>query len=399
MDRALDERIASPGPLAPRTAKGLQLAVAAAPNGTTVHIRASDDRPPLVVARPLSDGASYDLPPGFYSLSISDGQVQRVIELYARPGATVRFTWGAPDSPIVADGVLLDRSAAEKAWTADLKEQLAALADWDGEGELPAGARRTLAAQRAAIAELGDVPHAHLSRLRHASYVAQLTGPEDAWGVIASIPPDSVAWAAYSPWFVELQWFLKDVPAAVARFEQVRALVVDMGLHAAFTAGDLLAAERSGQPDDLAKAYRSASIVEGPLVVGEPMPRFELGTVEGDRVVRSIDLLGTPYLLEVWSTWCEPCIAQMEKLHALHKQLGGDPPKLRMISVAVDSTRAPIQSFRQARWPMPWTNVWAPDGEPLFTGWSLSGVPYAVLVGADGRIQAAGPHVPLDAQD
>lgn len=103
-----------------------------------------------------------------------------------------------------------------------------------------------------------------------------VTGPEDTWSVIAPIAADSPAWAAYAPWLVELQWFLKDVPGAVARFREVRSGVADVGLAAAFVAGDLLAAERSGEPNALAQSYADATVVEGPLVVGAPMPRFEL---------------------------------------------------------------------------------------------------------------------------
>ena len=94
-----------------------------------------------------------------------------------------------------------------------------------------------------------------------------------------------------------------------------------------------------------------------------------------------------PYVIEVWSTWCEPCVKAMQDLHTLHARVAADdPPRLRIISAAINDTRLPVEEFRRERWPMPWTNVWVPGGDPLFKGWSFEGVPSAVLVGADGRV-------------
>ena len=127
------------------------------------------------------------------------------------------------------------------------------------------------------------------------------------------------------------------------------------------------------------------------------MPSFEFVDIETRQLVRSQDLLGTPYLLELWSTWCEPCVAQMPALHELHAELGsGDEPRLRIVSVAVNDSREPVAQFRNEHWPMPWIHVWAPDGAPLFDAWAIGSVPYAVLVDADGTVLRAAAHVSLD---
>ena len=126
------------------------------------------------------------------------------------------------------------------------------------------------------------------------------------------------------------------------------------------------------------------------------MPAFELLDIDTRKPVRSQDLLGTPYLLELWSTWCKPCIEEMKALHELHAELEAEGGRMRMISVAVNEGCDPVRSFRAERWPMPWTNVWAPGGAPLFEAWSLTSVPYVVLVDAQGKVLRAGPHLSLD---
>jgi hypothetical protein len=271
-----------------------------------------------------------------------------------------------------------------------------ALDGWDQKGEPPAALISALAHQEAAIAELGDTPQAHLRRLRHASFVAQLLGPEPAWATIETIPSDSPAWAAYAPWWQELAWFLRDVEAARERFAEVQEQVPDPGLQSAFRAADLLAAERSGDETALARTVTSATEVEGPLEIGEPMPRFVLRDHDLRSEIRSEELQG-PYLIEVWSTWCSPCIENMAQLHALHERA----PTLTILSVAINDTLIPVTEFRRERWPMPWTNAWVPGGELLFAGWGRDAVavPFVVLVDGDGRVVEAGPHLSGDPLD
>lgn len=372
----------------------VRLEITGAPEGATVLVRASDDRPPIVPARPLAGASSLALVPGFYEIVVAAGSDEQVIQLYAGPGASVRARWGEPESVVVEGATRIDRLAAEQVWEAEKQEIMAALGDWEG-GELPAAARAVLDRRRSEIAALGDTPYAHMLRLRHAWLLAQITGPEDAWSVVAPVPVDSPAWAACSPWLLELLYFLKDFTGASARLQAVRARATDVGLVESFVSLDLLVA--ADEPDAQAESYRAATKIAGPPVVGEPMPRFELRELEKGEPIRSEALVGAPYLIEVWSTWCKPCVEAMKDLHALHERVAGEPPRLRIISVAINGTRAPIEQFRRERWPMPWTNAWVPDGEPLFKGWSFEGVPYAVLVGADGRVLAAGSHVSLDA--
>lgn len=396
---APDDPPATPGASETETParSGLVLELRGAPAEVTVEVFASDDRPPLAVRSPWVEPEGLEVPAGFVTLVMTAAGERRQLEAYLHAGARIHVDWDDPDAITIEGGERLDRTEAERQWTADLEALMTAVSQGDGQGPLPQGVQQLLDAQRSAIEDLGDTPRAHLLRLRHASFVAQLAGARAAWAIVDPVPADSIAWAAYSPWLVELGWFLREIPEAHARLSEVRGAVADVGLQSAFTALDLLSAERSDQPDALAHAYRDATRADGPVVVGQPMPAFELRSVDDRSAIRSDALEGTPYLLEVWSTWCEPCIAQMKDLHALHEAMGaGERPALRVISVAVDDTRAPIVAFRRDRWPMPWANAWVPDGDPLFGAWAITGVPYAVLVDQHGIVRAADRHVEPD---
>lgn len=374
----------------PSPASGLRLVVMGAPAGATLTVEASDSRPALVRPRSLEPDEQLDLAPGFVTITLRSEDDTRVLQLYFLPGAKLRYHWDDPAST-QSDGVRwLDRAAVEREAKEDFDALMAVVSD---DGALHAA----LQAQREVIDALGDDDRAHLRRLFHATNVIQIQDRVAAWFVIEDIPPDSIAWAAYSSRFVELRALFGDFADAQELFAEVRERVPDLGLATAFAAGDLLAAERTVDPDAVAEAYIAASTVTGPPVVGRPMPAFELFGVDGRRPIRSQDLAGTPYLVELWSTWCKPCLEQMKELHDLHEELGtGDAPALRIISISVNDTRSAPLTFRAQHWPMPWANAWAPGGEPVFSAWSVGSVPFAVLVDADGTVLRAGPDVSLD---
>lgn len=364
---------------------GLRLHVAEAPLGTTVTIEASDNRTPLVAARPLSADDTFDVPEGFLVVVLRAGDVVRVLEFYAEASAEIQFAWSAADAPSAQGVEWLDRQAALQQAELNLAALMADRKD-------PAAMDAKLAAQRQEIEALGDTPFAHLSRLLHATLAIQLRDPNDAWLVLEPIPSDSIAWAAYSERMLELRTLFYGLAEAEARFAEVRAQVPDVGLQAALRAGDLLEAERAGGETEAAAAYAARMRMDGAPEVGKPMPTFSLVNFDSDKPLGNDDLAGAPYLMELWSTWCKPCVEDMPDLHALHADAG---EALRIISIAVGDSRLPVVEFRRDRWPMPWTNVWAPAGAPIFAAWGTRSVPYAVLVDANGVVLRAGRKVRL----
>lgn len=370
-------------------ASGLRIAIIGAPSGTTLAVEASDARPPLLATRAVAENERVEVLAGFVTITLRHGSDERRLQLFARAGAELQYVWGDPAQTRARGIEWLDRDAVERAAKVDFEALMTAARASDA-----AGIEAVLGTQERRIEALSDDPAAHLRRLLHASNAIQILGADAAWAVIEPVPADSIAWAAYSGRLVELRALFGDHPDAGRRFDAVRREVDDLGLAAAFRAGDVLAAERSGAPDAVAKAYVAATTVAGAPRVGRPMPPFELIDVDTRRSIRSQDLLGTPYLVELWSTWCVPCIEAMPALHELHAEVGaGDAPKLRILSVAVNDTRDAVTLFREDRWPMPWMNAWAPDGVPVFEAWSIDSVPFAVLVDAGGTVLFAGPHV------
>lgn len=71
-----------------------------------------------------------------------------------------------------------------------------------------------------------------------------------------------------------------------------------------------------------------------PLDVGSRAPDYAAATLDGD-TLHLKDLRGDVVLINVWATWCPPCLREMPALQRLHEALGADG--LRVLAVNVDN--------------------------------------------------------------
>jgi peroxiredoxin len=59
---------------------------------------------------------------------------------------------------------------------------------------------------------------------------------------------------------------------------------------------------------------------DSPVELGEPAPAFTTKSLDGDYVALA-DYRGQVVLLNVWATWCDPCIRELPELKRMHEQL------------------------------------------------------------------------------
>ncbi|MBT6177180.1 MAG: TlpA family protein disulfide reductase [Deltaproteobacteria bacterium] len=127
-----------------------------------------------------------------------------------------------------------------------------------------------------------------------------------------------------------------------------------------------------------------------PFKKGKPVPTFSLASFEKPEVkISPKQYMGSHLLIEVWGTWCGPCIADMGKLHDIHKELS--PKGLKMLSIAVFDEEEKVTKHRQ-EWPMPWDHaVLDQEGSDRLMGiFQAMGVPSYILVGPDGNVLEKG---------
>jgi len=129
-----------------------------------------------------------------------------------------------------------------------------------------------------------------------------------------------------------------------------------------------------------------------PAKPGQAMPRIELPDLQGRSVTLPDDFAGRPLLVNVWASWCGPCIEEMPELERFAASQGTSG--IQVIGLALDTPEA-IQDFL-ARVPVSYpilVETPGPTDASVWLGNRKGVLPYTVLVGADGKIvkQKVGP--------
>ncbi|MEP6257212.1 MAG: TlpA disulfide reductase family protein, partial [Marinomonas sp.] len=113
-----------------------------------------------------------------------------------------------------------------------------------------------------------------------------------------------------------------------------RHFLLALGLSVTLTACDR-AAEADAQQQESSGAAKS--VLTGEIdrtFAGTAMPSAQLTHTDGSTLDLA-SLKGEPVLVNLWATWCAPCVLEMPMLDNLADELGGD---VRVLTVSQDLT-------------------------------------------------------------
>ncbi|MEE4205408.1 MAG: redoxin domain-containing protein [Erythrobacter sp.] len=113
-----------------------------------------------------------------------------------------------------------------------------------------------------------------------------------------------------------------------------------------------------------------------------PLPDFTVTDPEGNTLDLA-SLAGQPVLLNLWATWCAPCVVEMPMLDTLAAEMAGE---LQVVTVSQDirgaETVAPFFAERGFERLEPWLD---PDSELAVRMSDGGQLPLTVLYDASGR--------------
>lgn len=118
------------------------------------------------------------------------------------------------------------------------------------------------------------------------------------------------------------------------------------------------------------------------LSAGSKAPDFILQTAEGG-VGKLSNVRGQPVLLNLWATWCAPCLIELpvlERIAADYKDAG-----LVVWAVAGDEDVQSVHSFL-AKNPLKFDVLLDPDGS-VGTQYEITGYPETFLIDREGKIR------------
>ena len=128
------------------------------------------------------------------------------------------------------------------------------------------------------------------------------------------------------------------------------------------------------------------------IAPGSPMPALTLPDLDGAPVTLPGSYAGQPMLINVWASWCGPCVAEMPELTRF--AAGKDRHGVQVIGLALDTPEA-VREFLQ-RVPVDYPIVLdtaGPADASVALGNHRGLLPYSVLIDRNGRIakQKLGP--------
>ena len=129
-----------------------------------------------------------------------------------------------------------------------------------------------------------------------------------------------------------------------------------------------------------------------PARPGDPLPVIRLPGLDGNVVELATIAPGRPLLVNVWASWCGPCVEEMPELQRFARAQGSQG--VQVVGLALDTPDG-VRGFL-ARVPVDYPILLetpGPADASVWLGNTRGLLPYSVLVGADGRVlkQKLGP--------
>jgi cytochrome c biogenesis protein CcmG/thiol:disulfide interchange protein DsbE len=116
-------------------------------------------------------------------------------------------------------------------------------------------------------------------------------------------------------------------------------------------------------------------------MIGQPLPAFALQPAyEGLPGAAKADFSGKPKLLNIWASWCLPCIAEAPQLEALQAQ------GVEIIGIAIRDRPADVANFL-ARYGNPYSRIGSDPISEVQLAIGSSGVPETFVIDAAGTIR------------
>ncbi|MFN7112800.1 MAG: TlpA disulfide reductase family protein [Alphaproteobacteria bacterium] len=120
-----------------------------------------------------------------------------------------------------------------------------------------------------------------------------------------------------------------------------------------------------------------------PSQAGKTLPDVTFYDAEG-QPVRLADFAGKVLLVNLWATWCPPCVAELPALDALQAKLRDRG--LHVLPVSLDNKpTAEIAEFLAAR-RVEQIRLYVDTDRQIPMKWTYAGIPASFLIGRDGVV-------------
>jgi thiol-disulfide isomerase/thioredoxin len=136
------------------------------------------------------------------------------------------------------------------------------------------------------------------------------------------------------------------------------------------------------------KLYARQLTTIGSLAKGAVAPGFRLPDIKG-RTVSLSDFKGKVVYLDMWASWCGPCLKEMPYMEALKKKFSNKPVEMIAISIDthLDKWLSKIASMKLGGIQL--IDSEGSENSRIAKDYKIHGVPHYVLIDKSGRIASA----------
>jgi thiol-disulfide isomerase/thioredoxin len=122
------------------------------------------------------------------------------------------------------------------------------------------------------------------------------------------------------------------------------------------------------------------------IVPGKPAPEFEGYTLDGKKISIK-DLKGKIVYIDVWATWCKPCVAEIPASKQLQQAFSSED-RIQFLNVSVDRKRSDWEKFlkKDKSWKGLHLFIEPEKIQSLYSTYKLFGVPDYILIDQSGNI-------------
>jgi len=120
------------------------------------------------------------------------------------------------------------------------------------------------------------------------------------------------------------------------------------------------------------------------LTVGKKAPVVECATLEDGNKAKISDYKGKVVVLDIWATWCGPCVAMIPHETEMVKKLKDKP--FMLVSVSADAEKETLTKFLEKK-PMPWTHWWNGQTGGVIETYQIRFFPTVYVIDGKGVIR------------
>lgn len=119
------------------------------------------------------------------------------------------------------------------------------------------------------------------------------------------------------------------------------------------------------------------------IELGSTAPEFHAVQLPSGRPAKIEDYRGKVLLLNIWATWCPPCVVEMPSMERLHRKLAGTD--FHLIAVSVDEEDSTVVNAFVKKLGLTFEILHNQDGA-IRRIYQTTGVPESFIIDRDGVI-------------